>query len=153
MKNLFVVLVVLSLLACKKEEALVPTSIRITKITVTNFPPTDANGAGWDLFDGPDIYVQILLDNQTIYKHNQFFEDATPNNNYDFIPNSNINLDRPTNQYQIALFDFDDNLTEDDLLGGITFIPYQPNIGTPATANLKVNGTQIEFTLDLEYTF
>lgn len=152
MRKLLVVLVVLSLLACKKEE-LAPTSIRITKITVTNFPPTDTNGAGWDILDGPDIYVEIRLDNQTIYKHNQFFEDAIPNNNYEFIPNTNINLDRPNNEYRIGLLDFDDNITQDDVLGYIPFIPYQPNVGTPATATLSAPGTDVEFIFDLEYTF
>lgn len=150
MKKLFVLLIIISALSCKKEE-IVPISIRITRITLTDFPATDANGAGWDVLDGPDIYIEIRLDNQTIYKHNQFYEDATPNNEYDFIPTTNINLDRPTNNYQIGLLDYDDNISADDPMGVITFQPYQGN--TPNIVNLTAPGTEVAFQLELVYTF
>ena len=40
------------------------TSVTITRITVTDFPFTDANGQPWDPASGPDVFFALLDENQ-----------------------------------------------------------------------------------------
>lgn len=35
----------------------------LTKVVVTNMPFIDGSGSGWDPFDGPDLYIQLLSPN------------------------------------------------------------------------------------------
>ena len=52
---------VLCLLSCSKDETnKTPKYIKVTSVTIEEFPPTDPNGAGWDILDGPDLYFVIL---------------------------------------------------------------------------------------------
>lgn len=126
-----------------------PTSITITRITITKWPPTDANGAGWDIFDGPDLIVIVEAAGQQIYVSNTFHEDAVQGQQYSF--NTLIRLDKPTVDHEISLFDYDDGITTNDYMGGIGFYPYRIGEGFPAERALDVGG--VSFKLQLTYSF
>lgn len=128
-----------------------PTSIRITNIEVTRLPATKANGAGWDLNSGADIYVQMLYNNNNIYEHSTYYENVNSSQNYSFQPNTNLNLTNPTNRYVIRLYDYD-SLDADDFMGGIEFTPYTSNNGFPNKVILDANG-DVAFELTYQYTF
>lgn len=128
-----------------------PSKIRVTNIKVTDFPATDDNGGGWDLASGADIYVSMSYNNTNIYESNTYFQDADPQQDYDFQPNINLDLEYPTNRYVIRLHDYDD-LGLDDYMGGIEFTPFSPSNGFPETLNIDA-GTGLAFTLSLDYTF
>jgi len=128
-----------------------PTSIKITNIRVTRFPPTDVNGSGWDLTSGADIYVSMNYDNENIYRHSTVVENASSSLNYDFVPEMNLNLANPTDTYSISVFD-DDGIQADDFLGGIEFTPYSNNNGFPTILSLDANGA-VAFELTVEYSF
>lgn len=127
-----------------------PSKIRITNIKLTKFPATD-NGAGWDLTSGPDIYVTMEYSGSTIYDHPYFYQNADPSQDYDFQPNINLNMDNPTDNYVIRLYDFDD-FDADDYMGGIQFVPYQD--GNNFLNKILLNaGGDVAFELSVTYTW
>jgi hypothetical protein len=128
-----------------------PSSMRITNIKVTRFPPTDSNGGGWDFSSGGDIYVTMSYNNSNIYSHPSHYENANTNFTYDFAPNTNLNITNPTNKYVVSVFDYD-SLDADDFMGGIEFTPYSSLNGFPTQINLDAGGT-VAFQLTVEYTF
>lgn len=165
MKNLTLLLLfVLAVMGCTKEndcpagymgsdctQQITPTSMRVTNIRILNFPATDSNGAGWDLTSGADLFVKFSLDNTILYTHDEFYQNAISGVSYDFKPTINLNIDRPTNRYVLGLFDYDDGLTEDDVIGAVSFTPYQDGNGFPPVIDIDFNG--IHFQLDVVYTF
>lgn len=126
-----------------------PSSITITRVTATKWPATDTNGAGWDFFDGPDITFTMDEGTQQIYASSIFYEDAVQGQRYTFTPN--IKLNNPTLTHQINLFDYDDGLTANDWMGGITFTPYRNGENFPKDRVLDIGG--LAFELEMTYTF
>lgn len=129
-----------------------PTKVRITKVTITNFPFVDGNGAAWDLFSGPDVFFNfvtqsnaVLFDGTSLRKM-----DVTPA----MLPLIYI-LPTPheistfgTVQY-LDLWDYD---TPDpsDLIGYVGFLMSNYTSGSspyPSSISLTQNG--ITMTLDL----
>lgn len=133
---------------CSNQET--PSKIRITNIQLTSFPPTD-NGGGWDLSSGADIYVSMEYSGVIIYEHPSYYENANPNQDYNFQPNINLNMNNPTDTYIIRLYDYDD-FDSDDYMGGLQFVPYQNSNNFPSTIILDA-GTGISFQLSISYTF
>lgn len=127
-----------------------PVRIIIKNITVENFPPTEPNGAGWDLLDGADIYIQVYKGNAEIYTSPTFYEDANPNLRYTFVPSNFLSFDAPKDRYSILLYDYDD-FDADDFMGGIEFTPYDNQNGFPATLSVELG--QIKFEMEVEYQF
>ncbi len=126
------------------------TSIRINSITVTRFPPTSTNGASWDFSSDCDIYPTIELNGTTIYKSDEFYQDAEQNTVYTFTL-TNVLLYSVQNIYVIKLLDYDD-LDADDYMGEVAFTPYLPGIGFQE--NIIMGQTSpISFTLNLSYNF
>ncbi len=128
-----------------------PSTIRVTNIKVTRFPATDSNGGGWDLLSGADIFVTIHYNNNEVYEHPTFIQNADPGVDHNFSPSINLNLTNPTSAYVISLYDFDD-FDPDDFIGGIEFTPYSNNNGFPTILTLDANGT-VAFELTMTYSF
>ena len=42
------------------------TKVKITKVTITSMPFLDENSAGWDILDGPDVFIKIVTENNTV---------------------------------------------------------------------------------------
>jgi hypothetical protein len=42
---------------CSQEKP--PIKMGVSSITLNKFPPTSSTGAGWDVFDGPDVFITI----------------------------------------------------------------------------------------------
>lgn len=135
---------------CSVEET--PTRIRVTRIRVTGFPGTDDNGGGWDISSGPDIYPVLEYNGSVIYKHGSFAQNATPSNTYSFTPSVNLNLNNPTDEYVIRLYDYDD-FDADDYMAGYRFTPYFKGDKFPETIRLQGTNNSLIFFLDAEYSF
>lgn len=127
-----------------------PNSIKINSINLRSFPATEENGAGWDLFDGADIYIKVSYNEEVIYQHPTFYTNANSGQIYSFIPTTNLNIHNPTDKYVISLWDKDD--LDDDFMGGIIFTPYFSTNGFPATIILDA-GSGISFDLSVAYIF
>jgi len=121
-----------------------PALIKVKSISVEGYPQTD-NGAGWDLTSGPDIYVELSLDNTVIYTSG-YYQNQLGTANWS---NLNIEINNPNSTYTIRLYDFDE-LDEDDYMGGYTFTPYSSTSGFPQIRNIS-SGSSFKFNLSLEY--
>jgi len=121
-----------------------PTSMLLKRVRITNFPATDG-GAGWDLTNGPDVYIKILRGTALLYESGTF-DNATPALTY----NPNTTFFAPESRHSILLYDFD-STSGDDYMGGIEFTPYAKNAGFPTEITLSAGG--ISATLTVEYEF
>jgi hypothetical protein len=131
-----------------------PTRINIQSITVTDFQPTDSNGAGWDVFDGADAYAVLSLNGNVIASNeNSRIEDVTNSPfSWSSLP-SGFEMDDVTNQYQLSLYDYDDGLTADDFMGGIIFTPYNSTNGFPEKITVSCGNCSVAFELKVDYDF
>ena len=125
-----------------------PTSITITRITITKWPPTEPNGAGWDFLDGPDLTFTVEAAGQEIYTTNMFQEDAVQGQQYFF--NTLIELDNPSGAHEITILDYDDGFSP-DYMGSIVFNPYINGEKFPVEKTLD-NGA-VAFRLQMSYSF
>lgn len=125
-----------------------PTSMRITKITVTDFV-----NSGWDVFpaSSPDIFVNVRTGSTCsasggLYSSG-FHQDAYPGPNYDFVPTTPIVISNPTATIVICLYD--DDLSGQDYMAGVQFEPYQSGADFPSVRTLTVTG----LTCKVYYTY
>jgi hypothetical protein len=130
---------------------LTPTKIRITKIVVTKFPATD-NGAGWDLTSGPDIRPKLFKGNTEIWASPDYFENADPANDYTFTLSPVFDIESPTDQHSLSLYDYD-SADPDDFMGGVTFTPYSSTNNFPTQIILDCPTCTVSFTVTVSYVF
>jgi hypothetical protein len=130
-----------------------PSAINITKIEVTDWPPTKPSGAGWDLLDGPDIYLMIgrgttYIDTTGVASNLIPGQTATYTNGFP------VRLDYPTMQHWILAFDYDpgDIIDGDDEMDGYSFSPWTSGTGFPSTKTLDLAGLPT-MVLYLSYVF
>ena len=45
-----------------------PTKCYLKKVTITAMPFTDGSGAGWDIYNGPDVFIEITNANNVVYQ-------------------------------------------------------------------------------------
>lgn len=125
--------------SCAQEVA--PNKMRVGVITLTSFPLTDGAGGGWDLFDGPDVYLQIKQGSQVIFTTG-YVEDLL--SQYSWFT-TGLEFSNPTATYTISVFDYDDGLSADDPMGGISFTPYQPGKKFPVSYPLQCATCTVAF--------
>ncbi|MCB9295542.1 MAG: hypothetical protein H6559_20815 [Lewinellaceae bacterium] len=123
---------------CSQEK--VPIKMKVGNIKITTFPPTTTSGAGWDIFDGPDVYIVISRNNTSEYESG-FVEDLTGNYTW----SSNFEFSDPTATYSISVYDYDDGLSTDDFMGGINFTPYRPGEKFPTSFTLDCGNCVVSF--------
>lgn len=131
------------------ENQITPTKIRITKITVTKFPATTSSGGGWDVSNGPDIFVNIYKGSSLIWEEPAYYQNANPTLDYDFFPSPYVDLNSPNDQYTIQLYDYDD-IDPNDFMGGIYFVPYSSFGGFPSVLTIDGGGT-VAFKIHVTY--
>jgi hypothetical protein len=155
--------------ACDKEVE--PKSITITSVAITKMPTKKTNGDTWDLTSGqqnPDLMLILWRDKDY---PNQDWEVAWDEvvfggikANYDpsrvpitFTLKPNSTLSFPSRHYRIALYDDEPvtgfNLSEDEVIGAKTFIPYVKGSGFPTTLTLSNSTGTVTFELNISYTW
>lgn len=123
-------------------EQITPILIQIDAISVTNYPATD-NGAGWDLTSGPDVYVIVKADGQTILNtSNDWRQNATFIETWQ-TPFSVLGADADVT---VQLWDFDD-LDPDDFMGSISGKIYHNTNGFPDFVEMQCGGCVVSFRL------
>ena len=127
-----------------------PSSVRITRVDVLGFPPTDG-GAGWDLTSGADIYIQYSIGGTVAFESSTFYQNASPNSTYTF----NVSPVITTSSYGghvLRLYDYDD-FDADDYMGGYSFSVSGAfhNMGFPAS--FTVGTGSLVFRVYLSYQF
>lgn len=125
-----------------------PTNLVLKSIHVNKFPPTDANGAGWDFSDGPDMYIVISSGSTVLYTSPSYLNVTTAN----AIFNINYSLPDVTAIYQISIYDYDD-LSADDYMGGIQGVIYSSTNGFPTTLDFTCPTCPVGYSISLGYTW
>ncbi len=97
-----------------------PTKMRITKITIDDFPATRPDGTNWDYVGGPDIMASVSSDSCSLNEYTTgYLNDCLKGNTYPI--NMNI-LIEDLNVYQsICIWDWDS--PDPDYMGGLTILP------------------------------
>jgi len=134
--------------------AAAPTKVRITKVTITNFPLVDGNGSAWDTFSGPDAFFNFVNQSNTVlYAGTNLRKmDVTPAMLplvYN-LPTPHEITDLQTPQY-LDLWDYD-SPDPDDFINYVGFIMSDYTVGSnpyPSTISLNQNG--IIMTLNLTW--
>lgn len=151
MKKFILGICILSLLSCSKTSTS-PRIMIIESLTIKKFPPTKANGAGWDILpsSGPDIYLIIADSKSTLFKQPNYFLDCTATTTF-----SAITFPTPLRitDYKAALkfqlWDYD--ATTDEFMGGLEGTPYADN--NPTTSTISSPDGQYVFELKLSYEY
>lgn len=133
---------------CQIEQA--PTSMKIITVKLTKWPAADQQGAGWDLLDGPDIYL-IIKDGATILYKSNSFQNAVQGQSLVFVANTVI--DTPDRAISFEIWDNDSGITTDDFMGGIQTIPYQQGFKFPQSIILQCAGCIVQMELSVQYYF
>jgi hypothetical protein len=135
------------------EKQVIPRAIVIHSITVTKFPATKDNGAGWDLTSGPDIYVKVYEGNvNLLWDSPTYFPDAVNTQTYKFTPATPIRLTDATKMYIIELNDYDSvTLSERISVAGILFGSDAKDL--PAKMLLNANCATCPVSFELAVTY
>jgi hypothetical protein len=128
-----------------------PSKVSITKITVKSFSPLDPNLSQWDVGSGADIYPVVTGADITnvVWNGSVYYDNAVSGNRYDFTPTSEVTLIYPTMFYNIGIYDYDGGtiFNEDDLVGSVSFKPYQIGLGFPEVISFTSGETSVELTV------
>ena len=128
-------------------------SLTRTVVTIGTDPTGGAFDDGGDLSDA-DIYIQVTegLFN-IIYDHPFYIPNASGLNvEYEFIPESPINLTSFLSIHYIDLWDYD-TLSDDDAISTLSFIPYESSGGFPTTITRTNSDGTFECDIAFEYTW
>jgi len=126
-----------------------PTKCSIQSVSVTAMPFADANGAGWDFFDGPDVFYKItnaagdvLLDGTSAR-----FDNTAPSNlprNWTLSPAHVITPLNTTRNIQILDYDL---LDPSDLIGSVSFNPNMYLGAYPVSVSLSKKDVTVKLNL------
>lgn len=155
-----VLAVIVMLFSCSKDDVNPDEQwmfIEVRGLTITEFPqwrlvsstPLGDVYFGWDFGQGrADIYPYVAQGGYEVYNgKDQYIENANYNNTYFFpvdfvlIPGQNVDI-------SVRDYDFDNNV--DDLLGKVSFMPYN---GLDKPIQLSGSGNGVSVLLDVTYTY
>jgi hypothetical protein len=154
----FLFVVVIIMLSCGKtcpegyrgrncDIEITPSKVSISKITVTNFATNDPNLSQWDVGSSADIYPVVTGEdiNNVVWTCNTYFDNATPGIHYEFVPPAEVELIYPSMYYRIGIYDYDGGtfFNEDDLVGSVSFKPYQIGLGFPEVLTFSSGSTSV----------
>lgn len=130
-----------------------PTSIKIYRIDILNFPQFNSNGSPWDVGSNPDVYVlfrqeSIVMYNQLSSSQNFCFTNAINTNTYTVYPQDSITITNLNADYNVSLIEYDET-TADVYMGGIAFEIYNDRNEFPHT--LVYTTDNISFRIYLSY--
>lgn len=134
---------------CETEKA--PATMIINTVTVKTFPAVNPSGAGWDVFDGPDLYLVIKDGPQVLYTSESFYENAAPGFGQFFIPQ--LSIFYPSRPLTFEVWDNDNDLTNDDFIGGIEGPIYRAGEKFPSTFTVQCSGCTVSFEVSVSYYF
>lgn len=159
MKNalaLFLFAAILFSFSSCKDKTLV--SGEITSVTVTSFPMTDFNGDTWDFdiagSENPDLELKFnrggTISNDPFNAVERYDDVSSPGNyTFDDFGSNDWKLDVLTDDYTIAIFDYD--VIGSDAMVAFTFTPTSYIDTTPGTFVLETGNASI--TVNVDWTF
>lgn len=134
------------------ETEVLPTSVEITNIRITEFSISNRFGVPYDSASGPDIFISIYGNNGLSYNHPANFENASPTFQYNFVPNVPIVFNKPDYNCDIILKDLDAGNTF-DVMGLLSFQAYNPNGNFPEKLSIEDDQRGVKIEVSLSYIF
>ena len=93
-------------------------NVTITRVSVEALPFTNDSGAGWDLFDGPDVYYRLYDANEDLIVSKKYYEDIG-RSDLPLTWDERLVISDLNDEYKIRLWDSD--YDAHDFIGGIVF--------------------------------
>lgn len=86
-----------------------PSKMKIDKLVLLDYPPTDSSGGGWDYSNGPDIYWKLMNEEETTtYFTSGIFNDAIYNNlPFTFTNGLPYTITDLAKKYSFEFYDYD----------------------------------------------
>lgn len=121
---------------------LTPSTMTITRIEVTDYPPTKSNGSGWDPFDGADPFVVFHPGTGSNYNPQNSYISGTYSNvtgqDLTFTNGLPVTINSLGSDWSLDMWDQD--ASAHDFMTGVYFKPINksngfPNSFTVSTAN------------------
>ncbi len=133
-----------------------PSRMKITGLWVLKMPMTNSNGAGWDTFDGPDVYFTLTKDGQTYISSNYYSNITSASLPLVYTADFPFTITYISSKHTITLYDYEVVGVIDDLIGGWHFWPnsFMPTNGTddyPSTIELGTSSSAIHIRLYVEW--
>lgn len=123
-------------------EEVPPDKMIVGRIRLTEFPLTDSGGLPWDPIDGPDVYIVIKKGNVKLFQTDPV-EDLTTVNEWTV----DFEFPNPTGDYLFEVYDDDQGLTPDDLIGQVFAPIYKYGFGFPSSFFINCAGCVVEMEL------
>lgn len=117
-----------------------PLLLTIKGILLNEFPATDAGGSGWDLTNGPDVYVVVKQNGNVIATtKSSWVQNATSSAFW----NIQFSTNQALTDVVLEVWDYDD-FDSDDFMGAITGRLYSETGGYPDYAFGSCTGCTIK---------
>lgn len=135
-----------------------PEMIEVLRVSITDFPQAQSNGASWDNLpaSGPDIFIRLSFNGNVLYESGRYTDCISSEDYvYDIPASENIFLENPTSNYTITIYDYD-GIFEPSQMASISFTPYSSNNRFPQVWKLDAsncNGCQFDATFWFKYHF
>ncbi|MBO4588468.1 MAG: PKD domain-containing protein [Bacteroidales bacterium] len=127
------------------------TQVKITSLTLREFPAAPSSGGSWDVAGKPDIYFKIMDGNATTtYYTSATKEDVVNSDCPLYYTGINYTLYNLTATYRIAFYD-DDNIDVDELMVACNWTPSTENNNHGSSFNWVNSNYDIDFTLYLTW--
>jgi len=126
-------------------------NVKILQVRVTNIPFTNSSSAGWDSFNGPDLFFEIENSGGTVLVSSSTVSDLTVGG----LPvtwnlGTALEVNNLLTQYTILLYDYD-TPDPDDLIGGYYWTFDSVKSGYPGTVTLSGGSTGISIDLIVDW--
>jgi PKD repeat protein len=127
------------------------TKMNIIGINITSLPPLNPNGSGWDVGSGPDVAFEFFSNGQSYGKSSTYNDVLIPSG----LPLSwtyGLSVNDLSKSCSFKIYDID--LTANDLMGTINFVPKDYVISTPPNnypSTIQLTSGQITMILNVSW--
>lgn len=133
----------------------VPKKIRISKVTILQFPALNPLGDWWDFWavgtaKNPDIYLKLTQGNTTLYQ-SSVVDDADYTQTYYDTFSPPLILSKLSDIHDFSLYDEDSGTSE--FMVGVYFVPNQLISDTPSSIYLNHSEQNFKLKLDVTYEY
>jgi len=130
----------------------IPSVVSISEIRIKEYPLLRPNGCSWDPVDGPDLAINIFIDDQIFYVDQFFYENAVPETDFIFEFDPEIEFLNTGEEFEIRLVDRTDFLGSPDIMDIGYFTPYIKGQKFPTTITLY-GSNKLVAEITLSYLF
>jgi len=133
----------------------VPKKIRISKVTILQFPALNPLGDWWDFWaigtaQNPDIYLKLTQGNTTLYQ-SSVVDDADYTQTYYDTFSPPLILSKLSDIHDFSLYDEDSGTSE--FMVGVYFVPNQLISDTPSSIYLNHSEQNFKLKVDVTYGY